>query len=102
MCQFQGTSGGRVRLAGKSTHQVDGIGSFTGMTIVTTNTQKLKRATEKDAWVAGQKDCVGMLSYYKKKAAEGDEQAAGRIEKTIKIIEGYSEYTQVNPLEESQ
>lgn len=70
------------------------------MTIVTTNSSKLRRATEKDAWEAGQKSCVRMYDYYKNKAAEGDEQAASRIEKQIQVIEGYAEFTGVRGLDE--
>lgn len=95
MCQFKGTSAGQARLAGKSTNHVDGVGLFTGMTIVTRNTSKLKPATEKDAWAAGQKSAVRMLNFFRRKAEEGDKEAARRIDDTIAVIVGYSEYTQV-------
>lgn len=98
MCQFKGTSGEKAMLAGKSTHRVDEIGEFTGMNIVTSKTRRLKRSTEREAWIAGQKSAVRMLDYYKRKALEGDEVAAGRIDATRAVIQGYVAYTQVDPL----
>lgn len=97
MCQLKGASGSRLSLAGKSTHKVDGIGKFTGMGIITSGAYKLKQASEKEAWVAGQKSALGMLQYYRKKAAEGDDSAAERIQKTIDIIKGYAEFTGETP-----
>lgn len=98
MCQFKGTGGGKARLAGKSTHKVDGVGDFTGMTTVTSKegSRKLTPVTEREAWAAGQKAAVRMLSYYRRKLDEApDEETAQRIENTIEVIVGYSEYTQV-------
>uniref|UniRef100_A0A7S4SCE2 EF-hand domain-containing protein n=1 Tax=Alexandrium monilatum TaxID=311494 RepID=A0A7S4SCE2_9DINO len=93
-----GTDGSQAVLAGKSTHRVDGVGEFTGMSIVTSKTKELKRATEREAWEAGQRTSVGMLEYYRKKAAEGDKECEDAIEPTKAVIEGYSQFTQVNPL----
>jgi len=85
-------------LVGKSTQVVDGVGQYTGMTIVTTNTKQLKRSTEKDAWRSGQKNAMGMINYFKKKAAQGDTTADERLMKTIAVVQGYVQYTQVDPL----
>jgi len=102
VCLFKGTTGTQALLAEKSTHQVDGIGQYNGMNIVTSNTQKLKRATEREAWVAVQKSAMRMLKYYKTKAQEGDQDCKDRIEPTRAVIQAYSEFTQTNPLADEE
>lgn len=98
MCRYMGTSGKKACLAGKSTNFVDGVGEFNGMNIVTTNTHKLKRSSEKEAWMSGQTSAVRSMKYFEKKSAEGDASAEERIKTTRKVIEGYSEFTHTNPL----
>lgn len=68
------------------------------MTIVTTRTSKLRLANEKDAWEAGQKSCVGMYEYYKRKAEEGVADAASKMKTQLEVIEGYAEFTGVRGL----
>ena len=77
--------------------QVDGIGEWTGMGILTSDASKLKRVTEKEGWEAGQANAVRMLQYYKELAAGGDESAQDRIEETVEVIRGYSQFTGVTP-----
>ena len=99
MVQFKTMRGGTKGLfAGKSTHQVDGVGEWTGMGIVSSNFRNLRRSDEKAGWLQGQAASVRMLDYYKKQVEEGDESLKDRIPTTEAVIEGYGQFTGRNPL----
>lgn len=98
MCRYEGTSGRLGCLAEKSMLCVDCVGEFSGLNITINNGQSLKRSSEKEAWMSAQQSAVRMLKHFEKKLADGDASVEKRIETTREVIEGYSAFTQTNPL----